>query len=629
MSEDIIILMPNYEDMIYTKKLLKDYNLNIPVYEAFMESAKELVSEKIKQGTRVIISRGSTSSLLRSSFKIHIVEIRYNFFDFCQACKDALQYSNKIAIVGFNPSFNVPEISQFFNFEQFEMRVIEDRIKTKKIIQELKQSGIEVIIGGHTVCMEAQLQNIKSVIMPISKMSIIDAVTDANHINHLTKENNKQLEIIANVLDRTEEGIITIDRYGLITSINKNAQQMLGIDDINASVCITDYFSQTLVNNMLDGFPYFNEVLSINNSKLIFNTIAIQVSQQITGVVITMQNETKIYQMEQELRKKINSKGYIAKNRFSDIIGESPSINETIRMAMLFAKVDSTVLIYGPTGTGKELFAQSIHNQSLRYKKPFVAINCAAIPESVLESELFGYVKGAFTGARTEGKMGIFEQAHTGTIFLDEISEISPSIQAKLLRVIQEREIVRIGDDRVIPIDVRIIASTNKNLMKEVNNKNFREDLYYRLCVLNLNIPPLNDRKEDIPLLLKHFVFIYANKFSKNIKKITPDAFTQLIKFDWPGNVRQLCNIVECAVVICQDGIIDKNLLITVLNMIEFNAGDSIVENSQNSKSATNININEILETIEKFNGNKTLAAKELGIGYTTLWRKLKLANKL
>lgn len=629
LPEEIIILMPNHEDMINTKQLLIDNNIDIPVYEAMMESAKELVSEKIKQGTRVIISRGMTSSLLRSSFNIHVVEIRYNFFDFCLACKNALQYSNRIAIAGFNPNFNVPEIAQFFDFKQFQIRVIKNRNKVPKVIKELKQSGIEVIIGGHTVCEEAESQNIKSVNMPINKKSILNAVTDAQHINRLETENKKQLESIANVLDQTEEGIITVDRNGLITSINRNAQRMLGINDINSSVRITDYFSQILLNHILEGFPYFNQVLSINNSKIIFNAMAIQVSEEITGAVITMQNESKVYRMEQELRKRIHSKGYIAKNHFSDIIGKSPSIKMTKEKAMLFAKVDSTVLIYGPTGTGKELFAQSIHNHSNRFKKPFVAINCAALPESVLESELFGYVKGAFTGARPEGKMGIFEQAHTGTIFLDEISEISPSTQARLLRVIQEREIVRIGDDRVIPIDVRIIASTNRNLLDEVNKKNFREDLYYRLSVLNLSIPPLNERKEDIPLLLEHFIYIYANKFSKNIKKITSDAFDQLIKLDWPGNIRQLCNIVECAIAINQNGIIDKNLFSSVLDMVDSNTDNINIQPISHNRKSNKSSLSEILETIEKFNGNKTLAAKELGIGYTTLWRKLKAAGKL
>ena len=629
MSEEIIILMPNREDMLNTKQLLLENNINIPVYEAIMETAKDLVSEKIKQGTRVIISRGMTSALLRSSFNIHVVEIRYNFFDFCLACKNALQYSNKVAIIGFNPSFNVPEISQFFDFKQFSIRVLKDRSKVSETIKELKQSGIEVLIGGHTVCNEAKLQNIKSINMPINKKSILDAVTDAGHINSLEVENQNQLESIANVLDQTEEGIITVDRNGLITSINKNAQRMLGINDINSTVRITDYFSQTLLNHILEGFPYFNEVLSINNSKIIFNAMAIRVSEEITGAVITMQNESKVYRMEQELRKKIHSKGYVAKNRFSDIIGKSTSIKRTKEKAMLFAKVDSTVLIYGPTGTGKELFAQGIHNHSDRFKKPFVAINCAALPESVLESELFGYVKGAFTGARPEGKMGIFEQAHTGTIFLDEISEISPSTQARLLRVIQEREIVRIGDDRVIPIDVRIIASTNRNLLDEVNKRNFREDLYYRLCVLNLSIPPLNERKEDIPLLLEHFIYTYANKFSKNIKKITSDAFEQLIKLDWPGNVRQLCNIVECAIAINQNGIIDKNLFSSVLDMVDTNTDYANTHSTSNISKSNKPSLSEILETIEKFNGNKTLAAKELGIGYTTLWRRLKAANKL
>ena len=250
-----------------------------------------------------------------------------------------------------------------------------------------------------------------------------------------------------------------------------------------------------------------------------------------------------------------------------------------------------------------------------------------------MESELFGYVKGAFTGARPEGKMGIFEQAHTGTIFLDEVSEVSPTVQARLLRVIQEREITRVGDDKIIPVDVRIIASTNRNLLTEIREKRFREDLFYRLSVLNLSIPPLCRRKEDIPLLTDYFLNYFCGIMNKRVV-ISPSAMEPLCEKSWPGNIRQLRNTMECAVAICQSGIIDRSLVERVLQMASPAEGEEETRLSvetvcaQEQVAAGRRGEQEererLLSVLRECGGNKTRAAAVLGIGYTTLWRKLK-----
>lgn len=249
--------------------------------------------------------------------------------------------------------------------------------------------------------------------------------------------------------------------------------------------------------------------------------------------------------MKEKLEKKY-LRGHIAKHYFDDIIHESEVVKRTIDIAKSYSDVDSNILIIGETGTGKEMYSQSIHNHSSRKNKPFVAINCAALPESLLESELFGYAEGAFTGAMKGGKQGIFELAHQGTLFLDEIGEISPSLQSRLLRVLQEREVMRIGDDKVIPVDVRIIAATNKNLLEMVKNNEFREDLYYRLSVLDLHLPSLREYKDDIPLLVHHFV----RSFTKNEPvQITDEAMERLKQEQWEGNIRQLQNFCELMLV--------------------------------------------------------------------------------
>ena len=319
----------------------------------------------------------------------------------------------------------------------------------------------------------------------------------------------------------------------------------------------------------------------------------------------------------------------MAKNKFENIIGESNIIMETKRKAFTYASVDSTVLIKGDTGTGKELFAQSIHNSSKRKLHPFVAVNCAVLPESLLESELFGYVRGAFTGAKSEGKAGIFELAHKGTIFLDEIGEMPVGIQPRLLRVIQEKEIVRIGGEKVIPVDVRILAATNRNLYDDVKSGKFRADLYYRLSVLVLPLPPLRERQGDIRILASHFLRFYAKKYSLTIDGIDEEAFEVLEKMDFPGNVRELSNLIERSIVLSKSDHIGKKELLDALDEEEKNNSSPVLRDpGLLRENKFTIPCQEqkrlILEALMKSGGNKAEAARLLGIGRTSLWRKIK-----
>ena len=253
------------------------------------------------------------------------------------------------------------------------------------------------------------------------------------------------------------------------------------------------------------------------------------------GFYLVLKDEEEITDMEQSLHKRLAEKGLIARHHFHDILHRSSKMEECITLAKAAALSDHTVLITGESGTGKELFAQSVHNYSKRKNNPFVGVNCAAIPESLLESELFGYVGGAFTGADKKGKVGYFEQANHGTIFLDEIGDISPNLQARLLRVIQERQVNRIGSDRIIDIDVRIIAATNKNLLQAVSENKFRDDLYYRLNVLQVQVPPLRERREDIGALLSLFM-------QESFFRLNAEELQMLTDYSWPGNVRELEN---------------------------------------------------------------------------------------
>jgi len=285
------------------------------------------------------------------------------------------------------------------------------------------------------------------------------------------------------------------------------------------------------------------------------------------------------------------------------------------------APTEATVLITGDSGTGKEMIAGAIHFNSPRKGFPFVKINCAAITETLLESELFGHEKGAFTGAykRKEGK---FSQAHRGTLFLDEISEMSQAMQVKLLRVLQERELTRVGGEEVLRIDVRLIAATNKDLLREIESHRFRDDLYYRLNVVNLIVPPLRDRREDIPLLAQHFLRHFAEKNRKNMKGFTPQAMDRLLRYDWPGNVRELMNVVERGVVLARSEFIDEEQL----PLIPEAEGGRMSPKGDVPRdlSLDEVERTTILNTLESVGGNKSEAARRLGITRKTLHAKLK-----
>lgn len=349
----------------------------------------------------------------------------------------------------------------------------------------------------------------------------------------------KQLDLMLQILD---EGIIGLNSNGVICFLNDAAEKIIGTMKENAigRYCkeIIDDLSFTEV--LKTKKPIKRRVIKYKGNYIVLSIYPIINIDSVKSCIVLVKEFTDTEKQQHNLRKQILAKGHIAKYNLCDIIGQSSAINYTKEMAKKMALSDSSILIYGESGTGKELFAQAIHNSSKRKNYQFIAVNCGAIPESLLESELFGYNEGAFTGAKKGGKLGYFELAHQGTLFLDEISELALNLQSRLLRVLQEKEVVRIGGDSVISVDVRIIAATNKNLKELVKEKKFREDLYYRLNVLPLKIPSLRYRKEDIPTLIEYF----KNQMNANFQ-LTDEALTRIQRYDWEGNVRELRNFVE------------------------------------------------------------------------------------
>lgn len=378
-----------------------------------------------------------------------------------------------------------------------------------------------------------------------------------------TADNMKeQLNTILNVIS---DGIVGIDRNGKIMFSNENAKKLFNSNGKgNKQEVLDDILDIDLKSSTSENFGLYRKVHEIMGKKILLTMMPIIKNSENQGAIITFKDLSEIMEMENIVRANLAKRGHTAKYDFSNIVGKSKQITETKEIARKLAKSNSTLLLTGESGIGKELFAHAIHKASNKQHGPFVAVNFAALPENLLESELFGYEEGAFTGAKKGGHAGLFEQAHKGTIFLDEIGDASLRIQARLLRVLQEKEVMRIGGTKILPIDVRIIAATNKDLETLVQSGKFREDLYYRLKVLPIRIPPLRERKEDIPLLIEKIL----EKFPMKKKMIIGnDAMDILMEYDWPGNIRELENMIEYLYNIVGDGVVRRKDLPFITNI--------------------------------------------------------------
>ncbi|GAV25767.1 sigma-54-dependent Fis family transcriptional regulator [Carboxydothermus islandicus] len=428
------------------------------------------------------------------------------------------------------------------------------------------------------------------------------------------------------VLDTVNEGIIAIDSHGIISICNQSCAEIFGIPVekvIGQNVGKLLAKDIPMLKTLKTGESYNNQeiIINVEGRRLHYLTSGRPIKDRlgnIVGVVAVLKPMSEVRELVYAITKP-------SLNSFNDIIYASEKMRFVVEMAQKVAKTDTTVLIRGESGTGKELFARAIHLESPRRTKPFVPLNCAAVPESLLESELFGYVEGAFTGAKKGGKQGLLEFAHEGTLFLDEIAELPTHLQAKLLRVLQEGKVRRIGGQEEIPVDIRIIAATNRNLEGMVREGKFREDLYFRLNVFPLQIPPLRERVEDIEVLAYHFLNTFAKRRGIQNFEITENALNKLKRYSWPGNVRELQNVIERALTLADDGVIEDK--------------DIILDNPQKThfvvrtlEEAVNQVEKELIERALKQYPSIRQAAKSLGVTHTTLRnkiKKLKLTDKI
>lgn len=619
----ILIIAPHPEIFKIAEQAVHK-NEKAQVDFGLLEDAIPIAFAAESKGTQVIISRGGTTRLLEQcGLTIPVVDIAVSPYTMLSAIHNAQKLNRKITVMGSVRIIRgVEKLGKILDVD-LEIHEIFNRTGAEEYVRSRMQSNnpLQVLIGGAVAESLANEYGLPTVFLKSGQEDIESGLEEAYRLLEVQQKEAQKTEQFKAILDNINHGVIAVDKHGIITTFNKAAGKITAVAQQNAEgKMIEDVLPlDTTLAIVKSGQSQLGKLSRIGRTMVLSNKVPVKVGDEIMGAVETLEDVTKIREYENIIRVKMAEKGHVAHFSFDHIIGISQPIRKSINLAKKFAEVDSTILIEGESGTGKEVFAQAIHSASSRCKGPFVAVNCGAIPDSILESELFGYQAGAFTGARREGKDGLFTQAHTGTIFLDEISETSQSFQTTLLRVIQEMEVRPLGSDKIIPIDIRIIATTNRKLKQEVDAGNFRSDLYYRLYILRLDIPPLRYRKEDIPHLVRHCIGLNTATLGKKIS-ISQGAMAHLINYSWPGNIRELQNVIE-RLCVTTDSDIDEKLVIDSLD-------ECYLESPQNPERIDCVKMDHILKVLEECGNNKKIAAEKLGISRTTLWRELKANNQ-
>lgn len=602
-----------------------DKDIRITLIEGLRNEILEKKKREAIEKCDVIIAGGANARIARENFNLPVIPYKITDMDYIWALRRAMNFGKKVAIV----TYQVPIAENNFRFYKEEMNgnvenlIYED---TEELCTKLQEKAYDVVIGAaHAVEIGEMLGKYTILIYP-GVSSIQETITSAKELVYQIRREREKMQFASALLRYNKEGVLLADEEGRIVDCNYSAAQILKRKTSELRGISLEKLCEEmdLYQWICSGDVEKKQTVIIEHQEIFMHTIRLEAEGgKISGVLVLMDQVSAVKNdltNEKKSRKYKEEKGFAAKMTFTDIIGESQKLLTCIEDAKYFAKSDASVLIRGETGVGKEVFAQSIHNQSARKNEVFVAINCAALPENLLESELFGYDEGAFTGGRRNGKKGLFELADKGTIFLDEIGEISPAMQSRLLRVIQEREIMHVGGDKIIPINVRILAATNRDL-ENMDPLEFRRDLLYRLNVLELNIPPLREREDDVVLLFEKM--FRARKELPLYRVELPDELKHILKlYTWQGNIRELQNVTErfCLYLTRWPSINGRNMKSALVKAIGENRLKQAVFQSC-GYDGKNITEELIRELKIVFSINREQIAQILGVSRTTIWR--------
>lgn len=627
---DICVMAPTLQLAEKAEMLIKQenyQNIDVVVAASGRQETVKCAQTLAAAGAEIIITRKGTRRIVEEVTNLKVVSLNNSLSDYLWMLKErGLHTPGLIAFFSYDPmSSDILQMCEMLEV-QTKNYIFKSFADCRGCVERALKDGAVFSVGGAWTDPWAKRLGLPHVIVENSVETILNALESATQLRRVQVEEAEkqclfktQSEMYQAVLDFTHDAILAIDENGRIQVLNPPAERIMGC---RAADSVGQPLEAVLPNTLLpdvleSGEKQLDQIMQIHQTLCNTNRIPILVDGQRRGVVATFQDVKQLQNSEQKIRLKLHEKGLVAKYAFNDILGDSPAIRSTIQIARSYAASRASVLILGETGTGKELFAQSIHNASDRRDGPFVAINCAAVSNSLLESELFGYEAGSFTGASRGGREGVFELAHGGTLFLDEIGEIPRETQVELLRVLQEKEIRRVGGSRVIPVDVRIIAATNKDLLQETAEGRFREDLYYRLDVLDLKLPPLRERGDDVKILGLHLF----RQLPGGKDPIMQSQFLYLLEqagpYQWYGNIRELQNFVERANILMRNAGASSVTVSDILRRRAEPAPEPCQETESRDRRA-------IEAALHNHPGSMADAARSLGCSRQTLWRKMK-----
>lgn len=562
-----------------------------------------------------VASGGNADYLQRYLRSIPLVRVAVTGFDIMNAVKSAKKYSDNIAIITHSPIPHIEELKSILNVDLMPM-VYKTPEELSIKLQSLYAEGVRDIIGTALVLEQAKMYNLRGHFI-WSLDGVRTAIETAINMARSKKSFAEKARTLEYIMNYSAEGIIITDRNGIITYFNTSAERILNRSSksVLGRQCAEVLPNTQLHTVMREKRAQFNRIQDLGNVKIVTNRSPIICDKEVIGSLATFFSTNTIKQAGENIRRSQAYNGFIAKANFDDIKTVSPALIAIKNKAEHYARCDSTVLILGDTGTGKEVLAQSLHNASARKNEPYVAVNCAAIPGSMLERELFGCEEGSEARVKKFEKSGYLEQAHRGTLFLDEVGDIPLKVQARLLSAIEEKQFFRMGGDKLIPVDIRIIASTNKNLRQLVKEGVFREDLYYRINVLELHLPSLRERREDIPLLIQ--AFLTENRSDLTRSEINAVCNEQhFLNYDWPGNIRELRNVIER---FCVHYIPGADIEESVKDVLVYDDRPNEPKDLEERRERE-----EIEEALRLAAGSRTAAASILCTSRTTLWRRMR-----